>query len=188
MGEESFDGNCHKADASEPGHVAENVGGIKSLASDVEFKDFSKMGGDACEEIGGEVLFAEELLIAFERAEADIVAGFDIESEFEIVIELEVMEGLLVSPAEEISDEDEACHSVEFFGGGTEMFGEVFRKSFDGHFFEKDGAEGTLPAILENFETGVGEKPVEWVEKAFLSWVDLMDQEQCNPLWHIDLL
>ena len=119
---------------------------------------------------------------------ADIVAGFDIESEFEIVIELEVMEGLLVSPAEEIGDEDEAGHSVEFFGGSTEMFGEVFRESIDGHFFEKDGAEGALPAILENFETGVGEKPVEWVEKAFLSWIDCMDHEQCNPLCSNDLI
>jgi hypothetical protein len=99
-----------------------------------------------------------------------------------------LFDSLRISPAEEIGDEDEACHGVEFFGGGTEMFGEIFRESFDWHFFEKDGAEGTLPAILENFETGVGEKPVEWVEKAILSRVDFVDHEQCNPLCSRDLI
>ena len=141
------------------------------------------MCSDTCEEIGGEVVFAEELLISFERAKADVVAGFDVEGEFDIVIELEAVEGLLVSPAEEIGDEDDACHSVEFFGGSPVMLGEVFRESFDWHIFEKDGAEGTLPAILENFETGVGEKPVEWVEKAILSRVDFVDHGRPKPLY-----
>jgi hypothetical protein len=30
-------------------------------------------------------VFAEELLISFERAKADVVAGFDVEGEFDIV-------------------------------------------------------------------------------------------------------
>jgi hypothetical protein len=48
--------------------------------------------------------------------------------------ELKVFDRLKFGPAEEIGDEDDTGHGVEFFGGGACDFAEICGQLRDGHF------------------------------------------------------
>ena len=71
LGQEPLDRHGHELGAAEAGHVTEDMGRVEPLAGDVEFEGVDKSGGDVVEDQGGEVVVAEELLIAFEGARGD---------------------------------------------------------------------------------------------------------------------
>lgn len=125
--------------------MAADVRGIEPLAGNVDFQMLGKGAGDCFENVGGQVFVAEDLLIAFKRSEADIVAGIDIQGIFDVDSELKVFDGLEVGPVEEVGEEDKAGHGIELLGGGSGVPAEFFGQLFDGHFFEEDVSEEALP-------------------------------------------
>jgi hypothetical protein len=73
--------------------------------------------------------------------------------------ELKVFDRLKVGPAEEVGDEDDTGHGVEFFGGGACDFAEICGQLRDGHFFEEDMPEQALPSSGDNFEASRSDEP-----------------------------
>ena len=75
LGQEPLDGHGHEVGSAEGGHVAEDVGRVESLSGDVEVEGVDEFRGDLVEDACGEVVVAEELLIAFEGASESVAPG-----------------------------------------------------------------------------------------------------------------
>ena len=105
-----------------------------------------------------------------------------IECVFDVDTELEVFDRLKVGPAEEVGEEDDTGHGVEFFGGGAGEFAESSEQFSDGHFFEEDMPEQGLPSLGDNFGASWSDELFEGVEKSLLSRIDFVNHGERNPL------
>jgi hypothetical protein len=152
--------------------VAEDVCGVESLSGDVDFKGFSEFGGNLVEDLCGEVIVSEELLVAFECASAESRAWFEVECILDVGAEDVGFDGLLCIPVEEVGEEDESGHGIKFFGGSTKGVAEVFGEVSHRHEFEEDMSEDALPAVFDDFPSGGWDDTLERVEESILSWVD----------------
>ena len=112
LGQEPLDRDGHELGAAEGGHVAEDMGGVESLPGDVEVEGPDEFRGDRFEDPCGEVMVAEELLIAFEGARAECGARFEVEGVLHIGAKDVRFDGLLSVPVEEVGEEDESGHGV----------------------------------------------------------------------------
>src|SRR4051812_46008879 len=83
---------------------------LESLPGDVEVEGPDELGGDLVEDACGEVMVAEESLIAFEGAGAEGGAGFEVQGVRDLGSEDVDFDGLLSVPVEEVGEEDEARH------------------------------------------------------------------------------
>ena len=175
LGQEPLDRHGHELGSAEGGHVAEDVGRVEPLSGDVEIEGTDELGGDLLEDACGEVVVAEELLIAFEGASADGGAGLEVQGVLDVGAEDVGFDGLLGGPAEEVGEEDEAGHGIEFLGGGAEGVAEVLAEFADGHDFEEDMAKDALPAVADDLPPGRRDDPFKGVEEAVLSGVDGVD-------------
>src|SRR5205823_14871073 len=110
--------------------------------------------GDLVEDRCGEVVVAEELLIAFEGSCAERDARFGVEGVLDVVAKDGGFDRLLRVPVEEVGEEDKAGHGIEFFGGSAEGVAEVFRQFADGHDLEDGMSKGALPAVSEDLPPG----------------------------------
>jgi hypothetical protein len=63
----------------------------------------------------GEIIVAEELLIAFEGAAGESDAGFEVQGVLDVGSEDVGFDGLCSLSVEEVGEEDEAGHGIEFF-------------------------------------------------------------------------
>ena len=61
LGQEPFDRDRHQLGAAEGRHVAVQVGGVKSLASHIEFELRGQPAGDVAKDLGGQVVGAKSL-------------------------------------------------------------------------------------------------------------------------------
>jgi len=86
-------------------------------------------------------------------------------------------------PADEICEEDDTGHGVEFFGGGAGDFAEICGQFRDGHFFEEDMPEHALPSPGDNFEASRSDEPLTGVQKPLLSRIDFVNHGRHNPLY-----
>ena len=133
LGQEAFDGDRHELGATEGGHMAEDVGRVETLSGDVEVEGVDELAGDVVEDASGEVIVAEESLIAFEGARGESGGRLGVEGVLDVGAEDVGFDGVLSGPVEEVGEEDEAGHGIEFFGGSaegvTEVFGEIARRA-----------------------------------------------------------
>ncbi len=182
LGQEPLDRDGHEPGSAEAGHVAEDVGGVKSLTGDVEVECGDEFGGDLVEDVSGEVIVSEELLIAFEGARAECGAGFEVQGILDIGSEDVGFDGLLSDPAEEVGEEDETGHGVEFFGGSACGVAEVLGELSDGHDIEDGMSKDPLPAVSDDGPSGRRNNPLERVEESVLSGVDGMDHGGRNSM------
>src|SRR3954453_14060682 len=91
-------------------------------------------------------------------------------------------DGLLSVPVEEVGEEDESGHGIEFFGGGACGVTEVLGELVDGQDLEDGMSEDPLPTVSDDRPTGRRNDPLERVEEAVLSGVDGMDHGGRNSL------
>src|SRR3954453_19808126 len=89
-------------------------------------------------------------------------------------------DGLLSVPVEEVGEEDESGHGLEFFGGGACGVTEVLGELVDGHDFEDGMSKDPLPTVGDDRPAGGWNHPLEGVEDAVLSGVDGMDHGRRN--------
>jgi len=167
--------------------VAEDVGRVESLSGDVEVEGVDEFRGDLVEDACGEVVVAEELLIAFEGASAECGAGFEVQGVLDVRSEDVGFDGLLSVPVEEVSEEDEARHRIEFFGVSAEGFAEVLGEVIDGHDLKDDMTKDPLPAVADDLVSCRWNDPFEGVEEAVLSGVDGIDHGGRNSFSKIRL-
>jgi len=167
--------------------VAEDVGRVESLSGDVEVEGVDEFRGDLVEDACGEVVVAEELLIAFEGASAECGAGFEVQGVLDVGSEDVGFDGLLSVPVEEVSEEDEARHGIEFFGVSAEGFAEVLGEVIDGHDLKDDMTKDPLPAVADDLVSCRWNDPFEGVEEAVLSGVDGIDHGGRNSFSKIRL-
>ncbi len=135
----------------------------------------------------GEVVVAEELLIAFECASGESGARFVIEGVLDVGAEDVGFNGVLSGAVEEVGEEDEAGHGIEFFGGSGEGVTEVFGKIANGHDLENGMSKDALPAVGDDLDACGRYDPLEGVEEAVLSGIERMDHSGRNSLSKIDL-
>ena len=152
-----------------------------------EVEGVNEFRGDLVEDACGKVVVAEELLIAFEGASAECGAGFEVQGVLDVRSEDVGFDGLLSVPVEEVSEEDEARHRIEFFGVSAEGFAEVLGKVIDGHDLKDDMAKDSLPAVADDLASRRWNDPFEGVEEAVLSGVDGMDHGGRNSFSKIRL-
>src|SRR3954453_6320902 len=113
-------------------------------------------------------------------------AVFGVEGVLDVVAEDVGFDGLLRVPVEEVGEEDEAGHGIEFFGGGAEGVAEVFGQFTDGQNLEDGMSKDALPAVFDDLPPGRWYDPFEGVEEAVLSGIDRMDHGGRNSfsrLW-----
>ena len=182
LGQEPLDRHGHELGAAEAGHVAQDVGRVEPLAGDVEIEDLDESGGDVLEDACGELVVAEELLIAFEAARADHGAGLKVQGVLDIGAEDVGLDGLLGSPAEEVGEEDEPGHRVELLGGCVAGVTEVAVEFVDGHDLEEDVAKDALPAVSDDPPPDGRDDAIEGVEEAVLPGIDRVDHVGRNSL------
>lgn len=187
LGQEPLDRHGQELGAAETGHMAEDMGRVEPLAGDVEIECPDEPVGDVLEDAGGEVVVAEELLIAFDGACGDRGAGFAVECVLDVGAEDVGFGGLLGGPSEEVGEEDEPGHGIEFLGGRAQGVAEVLSEFADGHHFEQDVAEDALPAVADDLPPGRRYDPVKGVEEAVLSRVDGVDHGGRNSFSKIRL-
>jgi hypothetical protein len=145
---------------------------VEALAGDIEIECPDEAVGDVLEDACGEVVFAEELLVAFDGASGDRDAGLKVQGVLDVGAKDVDFSGLLGGPSEEVGEEDEPGHRIEFLGGRAEGVVEVLREFADGHDFEQDVAEDALPAVADDLPSGRRYDPFKGVEEAVLSRVD----------------
>ena len=78
-------------------------------------------------------------------------------------------------PAEEVGEEDEPGHGIEFFGVSPHGVAEVVAELGDGHDFEEDVAKDPLPTVGEDPPSDRRDNALEGVEEAVLSGIDGVD-------------
>jgi hypothetical protein len=175
LGQEAFDGDGHELSSAEGGHMAEDVGGVEPLSGDVEVECVDEFGSDLIEDLGGEVVLAEELLIAFEGSRGESGAWFEVQGVLDVGSEDVGFDGVLSVPVEEVGEEDEAGHGIEFFGGSAEGVTEMLGELADRHDFEDDVSKDALPAAGDDLDACGRYDPLEGVKEAVLSGIDGMD-------------
>ncbi|MGC8643882.1 MAG: hypothetical protein ACP5XB_28810 [Isosphaeraceae bacterium] len=148
--QEPLDGHRHELGSAEGGHVAEDMGRVEPLSADIKVEDVDEFLGDLVEDAGREVVVAEELLIAFQGACGERDAGFEVQGILNVGSEDVGFDGLLSGPVEEVGQEDEAGHGIEFFGGSAEGFTEVLGEVIDGHDLEDGMSKNPLPAVADD--------------------------------------
>ena len=185
LGQEPLDRDGHELGAAEGGHVAEDMGRVESLPGDVEVEGVDEFRGDLVEDACGEVIVAEELLIAFEGASAECGAGFEVQGVLDVGSKDVRFDGLLSVPVEEVGEEDESGHGIEFFGGSAEGFAEVLGEVIDGHDLKDDMPKDPLPTVADDLASGRWNNPLEGVEEAVLSGVDGMNHGGRNSFYKI---
>ena len=92
-------------------------------------------------------------------------------------------DGFLGGPAEEVGEEDEAGHGIEFLGGSAESVAEVLGQFADGHDFEEACRKTPCQPLPMILPAGGRNDPLEGVEEAVLSGVDGMDHGGRNSLF-----
>ena len=103
FGQEPLDGHGHELGSAEGGHVAEDVGRVSRCRETSRSRGAStSFGGDLVEDACGEVVVAEELLIAFEGASDKCCAGFEIKAIWTADVGFD---GLLSVPVEEVEED-----------------------------------------------------------------------------------
>ena len=157
--------------------MAEDVGRVESLSGDVEVEGVDEFRGDLVEDACGEVVVAEQLLIAFEGASAECGAGFEVQGVLDVGSEDVGFDGLLSVPVEEEvgSEEDEARHGIEFFGVSAEGFAEVLGEVIDGHDLKDDMTKDPLPAVADDLCPAGGMTPSKGSKRRFcrgsMEWI-----------------
>ena len=167
LGQEPLDRDGHELGSAEGGHVAEDVGGVESLPGDVEVEGVDEFRGDLFEDACGEVVVAEELLIAFEGASAECGAGFEVQGVLDVGSEDVGFDGLLSVPVEEVGEEDEAGHGIEFFGGSAEGFAEVLGEVIDGHDLKETWRKTPCQPLPMIFRPAGGMTPSKGSKRRF---------------------
>ena len=104
--------------------------------------------------------------------ERDFDAGLQVEGVLDVAAEDVSLGGLVGGPVEEVGQEDQAGHRVQFLGGGAQFPAEMLGQFADGHQFEEDVSKDPLPARADDPLTGGGYDALEGVEEAILSGVD----------------
>jgi len=160
--------------------VAADVGRVEPLAGDGEIVRPDKAGGDVLEDARGEIVVAEQRLIAFDGACGDRDARFEVQGVLDVGAEDVGFGGLPGGPAEEVGEEDEPGHGIEFLGGGAEGVAEVGGEFADGHDFEQDMANESLPAVADDLSPRRRDDAIEGVEEAVLPGVDGVDHGDRN--------
>ena len=138
--------------------------------------------GDLVEDTCGEVVVAKELLVAFDGPRGDLDSGLEIQGILDVGSKDIGFDGLLSVPTEEVGEEDEAGHGIEFFGRRAEGFAEVFSEVADGHDFEEDVSKESLPAVGDDPSSDGRDDALEGVEEAVLSGIDGVDHGRTQLL------
>ena len=183
LGQEPLDRHSHQLGATETGHVTEDMGRVEPLAGDVQFQLLSQPDRHVVEDLSSQFVLAKEFLIAFDGACRDRDAGFQVEGVLDVAAEDVSFGGLLGGPAEEVGQEDQASHRVQFLGGGSQLPTEMFGQFAHRHHFEEDVSKDTLPARADDPLTGGRDHALEGVEETVLSWVDDVDHSGRNSFF-----
>ena len=88
LGQVPLDGHGHELGSAEAGHVAEDMGRVEPLPGDVEIEGLDESGGDVVEDAGGEVVVAEELLVAFDGTGGDLDARLEVQGVLDVGAEM----------------------------------------------------------------------------------------------------
>ena len=185
LGEEPLDRHGHQLGATEAGHMRKDVGRVKPLAGDVEFQLLGQPGGHVLEDRDGQFVIAKHLLIAFDATSRDCDAGLEVEGVLDVAPEDVNLDGLLGGPAEEVGQEDQAGHRVQFLGGGAQFPTEILGQFANGHHFQEGMPKDPLPTLGDDPLTGRGYDALEGVEEAILSGVDHVDHNGRNSCFRI---
>src|SRR5271157_1719745 len=134
---------------------------------------------------GGQFVLAKHLLIAFDGARRDCDAGLEVEGVLDVAPEDVSLDGLLGSPAEEVGQENQAGHRVQFLGGGAQFPTEILGQFANGHHFQEGMPKDPLPTLGDDPLSGRGYDALEGVEEAILSGVDRVDHNGRNSCFRI---
>jgi hypothetical protein len=93
--------------------------------------------------------------------------------------------GLFGGPAEEVGQEDQAGHRVEFLGGGAQFPTEILGQFANGHHFQEGMSKDSLPTLGDDPLTGRGYDALEGVEEAILSGIDHVNHNGRNSCFRI---
>jgi hypothetical protein len=77
----------------------------------------------------------------------DLGTGIEIQSVLDIGAKDVGFDRLDGGPAEEVGEEDQPRHGIEFLGGSAEGLTEMCRELGDGHDFEENVPNDPLPAL-----------------------------------------
>jgi len=145
------------------------------LAADVDLELFDQRRRDGAEDIGAMlVAFAQEALVVFHGARADILAvARQVQGKLHAGIKAVSLCRFPGGPLFEFHDDEQADHGVDFLGGAAKGSAEVFRYFRSGQTFEGRAPEDPLPTFIEGAPRGrikLGVDPVglEVVEEQVL--------------------
>ena len=151
------------------------MGRVEPLAGDVDFELFRQSNRHVVEDLSGQFVLAKELLVTLNGARRHFNAGLQVEGVLDVAAEDVSLGGLLGGPVEEVGQEDQAGHRVQFLGGGSQFPAEMLGQFAHGHQFEEDVSKDSLPARADDPLTGGRYDALEGVEEAVLSRVDDVD-------------
>src|SRR5208337_5526574 len=95
------------------------------------------------------------------------------------------LDGLLGGPAEEVGQEDQAGHRVQFLGGVAQLPTEIVGQFANGHHFQDGMPKDPLPTLGDDPLAGRGYDALEGVEEAILSGVDRVVHNGPNSYFRI---
>ena len=186
--QEPLDRDPHQAGSAKTGHVGKDVCGIQPLVIDVQFQLLDQFGGDLIHDFGGQLVVNEVAAISLESPQAHLVsARFEIECILDIGTKEVRLDGLVIGPVVGLLKEEETGDGIEFLGGAAECGMEVLAELLGGHEVQQNGTEDTLPAVSDLFEPQGRDEPLERIEEAGLSGIDLMTHGCHNPLNSMEL-
>jgi hypothetical protein len=119
-------------------------GRIEPLAGDVEFELFRQPDRHVVKYLSGEFVNAKVFLVTLNGARRHFNAGLQVEGVLDVATEDVSLGGLLGGPTEEVGQEDQAGHRVQFLGGDPQFPAEMLSQFAHRHQLEEEVSNDSL--------------------------------------------